>query len=322
MEKTVFKAYIRDEIIQKTVIFSRAFNLTINKWHTNEYDKEHPYRVYFYVDNEIVGYIDAETNKIGDTIYVQNEFPFVLYTPLGKIKGAFSSGYAHAGYFVFKMPLKNSKIDFLDGLVTIIKTGLDRKYIFSAGLSFYQKQELVTMLNVGDTSSNYLFEIERYEEPYDSVTLSHSLSLVHDIAENHVPIEVARAKISLDMMHCKIRAHGQDVCCMPLEYKEGVPKEGQYNIKPQYVDFRPVYAKLLNVDPDLFKTIDATRSDLVFMANGITPVNLYDLVTSMAFDRSMLYIRELAHTEETDINLENNPVLKRMREQERIYYGF
>lgn len=318
MESAVFKTYMRDEIIQKSIIFSRAFNLNINNWKSELFDRAHPYRIYFYSDYKYVGYVDSEVDKIGNVISPKSEHPFVFFTPLGKVEGTLTSRYI--SYFVFKMPLKNSKIDFLEGLVTLIKTGNDKQYVFSARLSFYQNKKLVINLNVGDASSNY-FELQRFEEPFDTISFGHSLNMIHSVVDNHESVEIARAKVNLDGRRYSISEGNHLSYSLPLKFKDDVPEEAQFGVRMQYVDLQPVYAELSKVDPDFFIPIDTTRDDLVFMANGITPINLYDLMTTMAYSRSMQYIKGFAHTHDVSLDLENNPVLKRMREKEKDYFG-
>lgn len=319
MEKSVFKAYMREEIIQKSIIFGQAFNLTINSWGTKRNDEKHPFRIYFYADKEYVGFVDAGINKYGDTIFVKGEHPFVFYTPLGKVEGTYRTGYNQAGYFSFVMPIKNAKLDSLDGLIEVGRTGLDKKYIFGAMLSFYKDQKLVTKLNVGDTSLSNLFEVQRYEAPYDMVSFGHSLNIRHTIAENHELVVMSKAKIHMDTMECRIWALDHDSYAIPLQCKEGLPEEASIIMKPRYLDLEPVYEELVSVDPTFFKAVDATRDDLVFKANGITPVNLYDIMTSMAYSNSLKYVTEFAHTKDTGISFEDNLVLKRMREKEKEF---
>ena len=90
---------------------------------------------------------------------------------------------------------------------------------------------------------------------------------------------------------------------------------------PRYIDFQPLYEELANVDPDIFRIIEETRKKLVFLANGVTPVCLYDLMTNLAYYYSMKHVLKFSQAEDINISLEDNPILKRMREQDKKFYG-
>ena len=91
MDSLVYKTYMKDEIVPKTVIFASALGLTIDSFKTADEHGKYPYRIRFYHGNNIVGYMDFVVNESFGKLYPGWEYPFVLFTPIGNVSGYYSS---------------------------------------------------------------------------------------------------------------------------------------------------------------------------------------------------------------------------------------
>ena len=91
MDALVYKTYMRDEIIPKTVIFASSFGLTIDSFKTADEHGKYPYRIRFYHGNNIVGHMDLEVSERFGELYPGWEYPFILFTPVGNVSGHYLS---------------------------------------------------------------------------------------------------------------------------------------------------------------------------------------------------------------------------------------
>ncbi len=63
MDKRIFNKYMNEQIIQKIGILGECFSINIDEWHPAKENSKYPHRIYFYQENNIVGYIDANTRN-------------------------------------------------------------------------------------------------------------------------------------------------------------------------------------------------------------------------------------------------------------------
>ena len=114
MNSFVYRFYMRDEMIPKTVIFASAFGLVIDSFKTANEQGNFPYRIRFYHGNNIVGYMDCQCDDFS-YFNVGKKYPFVLFTPVGNITGYYSS-YSHENSFIYQLDLYHpEEVDIVSG---------------------------------------------------------------------------------------------------------------------------------------------------------------------------------------------------------------
>ena len=79
MNALVYKTYMKDEIIPKTVIFASLFGLTIDSFKTANEHGKYPYRIHFYHGKNIVGHMDFVVDEMFGELYPSTDYPFLLF---------------------------------------------------------------------------------------------------------------------------------------------------------------------------------------------------------------------------------------------------
>lgn len=318
MERIAFREFMKDNIVQKMVILAQCLGLEIEKWQPDRNEK-YPYRICFYTDDMMVGFIDSLTTNYGNLLLVSGKHPFTLYTPFGKVTGFYQND-----NFNLEMPITDKKFDYLKGVIEVKKQALrkDERYSVVSSLTLFNRDKALLHTEFGKGASSYVFAIERYTKPYDKVLydISDTVHIEHGCMEGHEFVKKIEASIDyndiwqIEEPKCEVKVD-DETYEVPIGYKKRIkasflPTDLLY----KQTDFQPLYDEIMSLDPDLFKIIEETRSDLTFLANGISPVCLYDILARCTFYDSPRHpVLDFASVGEASVKINEHPVLRRMK---------
>lgn len=318
MENFVFRKFMEKRVIHKTKIFADAFNLKINSWHP-ENSKEHPYRINFYSGSLRVGYIDAEIYTVGDSQYVENEMPYVLFTPFGKITGKLS-------YSVFDFKMDNIQDSFTEfrGLVEIkdSRNASDTKYSVGAYLTLKDLENNQIDVTFDRIIHSYDFKIVRTNRG-----ISETLSLY--VGDGHASIEhydycQSDGTRYLSQINLELGKGSREVP-INFDFLDNVPYQKEVSLDcdsvpighyPQLekIDFNEVNQEIEKNDPRMGEFIDEIRATFTLPANGVTPVSLYDRFAKLCFYYPQYKFNlALTRAKSTKVALDDSFILKKTR---------
>jgi len=145
MDKIVYQRYLMKEVVQRLILFAKTFGININNWDPRGTSKT-PSLIRLFQDNKEVGYIEETPNT---SIY-----PFVLYSPIGKIKGVFNGNNSTINY---RVDLHGAdKINLIQGVHKLQKTSIIGSYTPNLILEAYKDNESIYRLKSG--SSHFALE--------------------------------------------------------------------------------------------------------------------------------------------------------------------
>lgn len=79
------------------------------------------------------------------------------------------------------------------------------------------------------------------------------------------------------------------------------------------MDYDILGEEIKEQDSRMYEFIDEIRQMLTFLANGITPISLYDKLAQLSFYKeSDKFKLDFTRAQEVDITLNNNLILKKM----------
>ena len=326
MEKFAFKEFMNKEVVQKTIIFADAYNLYIDGWQPAN-TEEHPYRINFFSRGLFVGYIEGQTYAhFIDSL--QSDMSFVLYTPIGKIEGNYSTYY---NLFSYNIENRKDSFEKIDGLFKI--EGLDyleqsREYNISSHLTFTNLNKENIRISFNRRASNYEVEIVKYnnssEETIRLYINSEYLKIEHFVyPERNKKIDFTNIVIEFGSKFVMPKASfsflGKESYQKKLEI--GKNEFGIYSMwwqKLEQIKYSEISQEIEANDSRMLTFIEEIRQELTLLANGITPINIYDKIARLCFfKKSDKFKLDFSRAEQTNTALNYNPVLKRMRKNQQ-----
>ena len=313
MDKRVFREYMKEELIQKTILFSDVFGLSIDKWKTAKECDNFPYRIYLYEKNNIVGYLDVEADICdiwgGKYIYISN-YPIELYTPVGNIIGFYDQN-----SFKFDFERINSDtVTEINGLFSVEKQLTNDNYHIGAYLSFKNNAEDFYSVSFNHRCRNATLSINKNHELDDlqfyinsGLSISHRTNVVAGNYKNMNDIHVEKDSSLSVIGTFKFNN-------IPI-YKKDVTIENPVECSDRLdvlIDLEKVNKEIMNYDPHIFELIEEARKILQFPTNKGT-ISIYDKLAFHCFHKDEDKIKNSFIKDENVSNkLMKNPVLQKM----------
>lgn len=323
MEQFAFREFMNKEVVQKTIIFADAFNLTIDGWRSVS-TNEHPYRINFYNKGMLVGYIDLTTYDVGSSRYTTSDMPFTLFTPMGKIEGRYDS---HFEEFVYDIQNRKDAFEKIDGIFKLKGNNRNNEeYNIYSYITLININGERIRINFNRIASNYEVEIVKSgnnaEETIRLYINSEYISLRH-ICIPGFNKEIEFANIKIDLLS-KTTSHigtfnflGKEIYekIFEVEYDESSIYLLWWQILEQ-INYSDISCEIEENDPRMFEFIEEIRRELTLFANGITPVCIYDKMARICFFKAKDKFKlDLTRSRDTKTALTENPVLKRIRKK-------
>jgi len=252
---------------------------------------------------------------------MQTDMPFTLFTPLGKITGYYSTHFK-----LFKYIIENRSDIFkkIEGLFGVDKYGEahNRKYHISSYLTLEDLKDNCINLSFNNMTSNYVVKIlktgnTRHEEVRlyfggGNIEISH---FYYPSFNNKQ--ELARIKMKIET--------GSNILPINFEFGNKDIYSKSINMGDEYFSFKPFWKKIEQIDfkvfseeiavndPKMFEFIDEVRKDLTMLANGVTPICIYDKLAQLCFyDKSDSLQLAFSRAEDVNTALTYNRVLKKL----------
>lgn len=305
MDSLVYKTYMKDEIVPKTVIFASALGLTIDSFKTADEHGKYPYRIRFYHGNNIVGYMDFVVNESFGKLYPGWEYPFVLFTPIGNISGYYSSS-SHNNLFSYQLDLYDKdKIDSVRGLFVIRSLGEDENYNYfiRANARAFKDGEDAFYMTTNCCGSQVKFGVRSYR-PFEEVTYGYfgDLNIYHRTSENRKYKNLAEISIS----HSGINENDATFSFSDMESSYVLPKvaDADGNVR-----FDLLNKEIMCHDPSLFEVIDRVRDNFTFPVYGGS-ISLYDRFASLSYQDDPLFFT-VSRAKEVKMVEKDNPLVKK-----------
>lgn len=306
MEKKVFREYMHQELIQKTIIFADVFGLSIDRWESAREYSKFPYRIHLYEKNNIVGYIDAEVKDFG---YIE-KYPIVLYTPIGNIIGSYKDW-----LFDYHIEKPNSDvITEMKGFFGIEREIPQDHYEVKAYLSFKDNAEDSYLVSFNDCVGCGTLRISKNQGLDDlffyinrNLSISHRTNLVggnyKDINDAYVTMNTSSTVLG------KFEFNGI------LPYEEDMTIENANDGRQRVdtlIDLEKLHAEILNHDPRIFELMEEVRGLLSIPSRKGT-LSIYDKLTFHCFHNDGNRIKtSLINNMRVSEKLTKNPVLQKM----------
>ena len=305
MDSLVYKTYMKDEIVPKTVIFASALGLTIDSFKTADEHGKYPYRIRFYHGNNIVGYMDFVVNESFGKLYPGWEYPFVLFTPIGNISGYYSSS-SHNNLFSYQLDLYDKdKIDSVRGLFVIRSLGEDENYNYfiRANARAFKDGEDAFYMTTNCCGSQVKFGVRSYR-PFEEVTYGYfgDLNIYHRTSENRKYKNLAEISIS----HSGINENDATFSFSDMESSYVLPKvaDADGNVR-----FDLLNKEIMCHDPSFFDFIDQVRDSLTFPVYGGS-ISLYDRLARLSYQDDSQFFT-ISRAKEVKMVEKDNPLVKK-----------
>lgn len=319
MQKSVFKHFMDNEVIKKTVIFADLFNLNIEGWRPAN-SEAHPNRIIFYSGNLIVGFIDIELfapdiNPDEQKENMKDNMPFTLYTPFGKILGQFNVRMQSFRYTLSNKEKANSKIE---GLFRVFGIKRDiEKYPILSHIVITDKDGIVTCVEFNRIGTPEI-NLRKYSTQETGIQRDESLKMRtycghFDI--NHFFDKQLRSSINGTAYEDEVSTTFQFPNLFPytkdIDLKRPIDGSTPRWLELGYVDFDVIAKEISYKSPELLTFIDEVREDLTLSANGLVPISLYDKMAHLCFGRpedQLLF--DSTQAQPINDTLKHNKVLK------------
>lgn len=317
MKSTIMNKIMKSEVINKTAIFADLFNLNITGFRTKS-TVENSNRIELMSDNLLVGYIDITVNELNPNT-IETDMPFTLYTPIGKVEGSYSE---HFQLFKYEVAKRKDEFEKIEGLFEVSNRSHEskEKYKISSHMTLTKEDGTRTQLISNCLAGNYLVEIYKSNNDKSETARlylnSGNLCLDHFHYPRFNKREfLSRIKINLDS--------DEEIHQVNFEFKGEEPYKR--NIKLSTEVYLPAFRKTalldysdVSEDIDLFderlgEFIDEVKEDYTILANGITPISIYDKQARLCFHgKKDKFKLEFSRAKEVQTTLESNKVLKKI----------
>lgn len=321
MKKRVFREYMREELIQKTILFSDVFGLSIDKWKPAKESDNFPYRIYLYEKNNIVGYLDIEADicDIWDDkyIYIRN-YPIELYTPVGNIIGFYDQK-----YFKFNFETINSDtVTEINGFFSVEKELTNDYYQIGAYLSFKNNAEDFYNVTFNHCIGNGTLNISKNHGLDDlqfyvnsGLSISHQTDVVAGNPQNMNDIRIEEDN-SLSVLGT-FKFNGLPSYQKDVTIENPVECSNRLDV---LIDLEKVNKEIMNHDSHIFELIEEVRNLLQFPTNKGT-ISTYDKLTFHCFHNDKDRIKHsFIKDENISKRLMKNPVLQKMCTNHKKFY--
>ena len=306
MNALVYKTYMKDEIIPKTVIFASLFGLTIDSFKTANEHGKYPYRIRFYHGNNIVGHMDFVVDEMFGELYPSSDYPFLLFTPIGNVSGLYSSA-SHDNSFSYQLDLYDKdKVDSVSGLFEIRSrnnTNNSDDYFIAAHATAVKGTEEIAYITTNYCASQVEFGVRTYH-PFEEVTCGH----FGDLYIYHKKIKDREEKrlTAISIPHSKVFENDAIMSFADMESSYVLPKAGDIDGN---IRFDLLNKEIMIHDPSFFDLIDQVRDSLTFPVYGGS-ISLYDRLASLSYqDDSLLFTASRA--KEVREFKKENPLVKK-----------
>lgn len=285
MNSFVYRFYMRDEMILKTVIFASAFGLVIDSFKTADEQGNSPYRIRFYHGNNIVGYMDCQCDDFS-YFNVGKKYPFVLFTPVGNITGYYSS-YSHENSFIYQLDLYHpEEVDIVSGHFHIArKKSLaffeDEEVNYSIGTyaNAFKNGERVVDLSTNYCVSQQALSIRDYRS-FEEITYGY----YGDFYIYHRKIENREEKILSKIAISNQRYPDCDGSFTFVDTNKGYSIHNMRDKKGNIL-FDVIHAEIKKHDPCFFETLNRVRDAVTFPVYGGN-ISLYDRFIHLSFENN------------------------------------
>lgn len=287
MNSNIYKRVMKDDVTRKIKIFADVFNLKITGWSKKEID-EHTHRIELFTNGTPVGYIDALTSDISPD-YPQTDMPFVLYTPIGKVTGHYST---HFQLFKYDVSKRDGEFEKFDGLFKIKSNNsyANPDYEISSCTDIVTPEGIKTKVIFNNLAGNYQVELERSGNG-DSETARAYLSS-GDLCIDHFHFPEFNKRENYAKIRMPLEKRGKDYQVTyeflgepPYTQEVQLPVEGYIPSwrKIDLVSYDEIGENMALFDERMKELIDEISSDLTLLANGLTPITVYDKLAHLCF---------------------------------------
>lgn len=320
MEKIFFKEFMQHDVVQKTVIFADAFNLNIDSWRPSNTSK-HPYQINFYNKGMLVGYISIKTFEIGSSKYPETDMPFTLFTPLGKIEGHYNS---HFQEFVYDIQNRKDAFAKIDGLFKVKDYNLDptKDYFIASTLDLTNLKGESIRIVFNRLGGNYEVEINKRATNTEETTRLYICSAY--IRIEHLLLMSPNQKITFANVKIDLEK-SSEVAPTHFDFLDKESYDQTLDIKNEMhrffpiwyyldqIDFSSISAEIEKNDPRILEFIEEVRNELTLLANGITPVCIYDKIARICFFKEKDKFKlDFTRAQNVEVALTRNRILRKM----------
>lgn len=324
MEKFAFKSFMENEVVQKTIIFADSLNLNITGWKPS-HSKEHPYRIFFFSMGVFVGYIEGKTRRNRNTNF-KTDMPFRFWTPFGKVNGKFSTRFE-----CFKYSFENEQLDKISGLFWVKNSGSQYSQRYTIGSSVHigldNYEEISVRFNC--INSNYDIELIRWDRrSYESVNLCSRFDSYLSIGHCAYPILNEKrmlAKINVELADDDVTVPVNFTFLNGKSYQKMTDvdvckfKTALCRRRAELFDYDMFAVEINENDPRMNEFIDEIREKLTLLANGTTPVCLYDKMANICFPKARDGFKlALSRAHDVGVAFEHSMILKKMEIHDRV----
>lgn len=314
MEQFVFRKFIHKEVIQKTVIFADALGLRITGWHPRN-TENHPHRIDFYSDGLWVGFVDAKVNPDFPS-FVEDTMSFQLYTPFGAVSGVFATS---SGTFFYTLQMVEN--DKIDGEFRVTKNRYTKEYDISSVMDLFIG--IIDVARVEFNVGNTIINILRAREQLMVTSNTEELFIEHIKTWSAELQEIcARINISIDNDENTSRANysfrgvnGFEGQTIRLKDDTHSYDRKQKREKLGLICSEETLDLIEYYDQRMVSFLEGTKERFIFLANGLTPVSIFDRMAKICFYGSnQQFFYEFLRPKKVKIALDHNPVLKKINE--------
>jgi len=322
MEQFAFREFMKNDVVQKTIIFGDAFNLNIDGWRPAN-SKEHPYRINFYSGSLLVGYIDVAVQEIGSLKYPETNMPFVLFTPIGKITGSFST---YLKLFSYCIEKKTDSFDKIEDFFSVDKYRKEIGGDYHIGSYLTLNNLDGGLVRIVFNQNSYFIEITKENAKCrETVRLyieGEYLIIEHfNFSQLKERQDLARIKMKVDFEANFFQASFDFQNTEVYQKDIKVNKHSifiPYWRRLGYIDYSAIGEEIAKNDPAMFEFIDEIRNSLTLLANGITPVSIYDKLAQLCFFNEFDKFKfDFTRAQSKEVALTRNLVLKRMNNHQK-----
>jgi len=308
MNALVYKTYMKDEIIPKTVIFASLFGLTIDSFKTANEHGKYPYRIHFYHGKNIVGHMDFVVDEMFGELYPSTDYPFLLFTPIGNVSGLYSSA-SHDNSFSYQLDLYDKdKVDSVSGLFEIRSrnnTNNSDDYFIAAHATAVKDTEEIADITTNCCASQVEFGVRTYH-PFEEVTCGHFGDLY--IYHRKIKDREEKRLTAISIPHSKIFENDATLSFADMESSYVLPKVGDIDGN---IRFDLLNKEIMTHDPSFFDFIDQVRDRLTLPVYGGN-ISLYDRLASLSYqDDSLIFT--FSRAKEVRGFKKENPLVKKYR---------
>lgn len=292
MERLVFSELMRREIIQKSIIFASAFGLKVDEWKPAN-NEEFPYRIIFFNEGKVVGYVEALPYGFG-TSSIRQEMPFSLFTPCGEVSGYF---YSYKQIFNYNLNLESN--DQLHGLFEVKSENENgvKKYKARSHISLSTENKKLK-ISFNELNSNYIVGISSENEngqeainlflsdDKQSPIILRKFSRRDDkgvFTETLSKILIDLVSESTDKVPVKFSFSQIPAYLKEIDLKKRFDDADLAHSKITQVDLQPIEYEIAENDPSFISLIEEVRRSLSIPIDDDRSVSIYDRLASLCF---------------------------------------